>query len=195
VDAVGSSKAQYTYLTAVNGEIRFEPYGTGSLFEVPPGTTQICYWVRAQRLVSREETLLVSECYSPAELAQFMWQDPDTEGFQAFLRDQCVLPPAGRVAEWCSVFQSALAEGECSSSEFQNVEACESALSICPGGSDGVGASGSDSGRSSGGCAVFTLQGSSPMQGAGAWLTILASLAALRLRRSARLAPREAQDG
>jgi hypothetical protein len=214
VDTVGSSKAQYTYLTGVEGEIRFEPYGTGHLFEVMPGNTEICYWVRAQRLVSREETLLVSECYSPDELLDYVWDEPDAEEFQAFLRDRCIRPPLGRAVEWCSLFQSALAEGECG--EFENVEACESALSICSGvptavgagGSNGVGAGGSnsvgaggsksvgaggskcDSAGPAGGCSVLALPGSSPLQGGGAGLVILASLAALLRRRS-----REAQHG
>jgi hypothetical protein len=186
LEAFGTSRAQYTYLTSVNGEIRFDRYGTGAYFEIVPGTDEICYWVRAQRLVSREETLLVDECYSPPELEGFVQQDPSPEEFQAFLRNECVLPPAGFVTEWCSSFQSAIDEGACRSLEFQNVEACESALSFCVGGKPSSASPDSDNelGDSGGGCAVSALSGSSPVQGGGALLAILASLAALRLRRT-----------
>jgi hypothetical protein len=52
----GPWMAQYTYMSGVNGEIRFAPYDTAHLFEISPNVQEICYWVRGQRLVSREET-------------------------------------------------------------------------------------------------------------------------------------------
>lgn len=219
----GTSKAQYTYMIGVNGEVRFDPYGAAPLFEIGPDTEEICYWMRAQRLVSREETLLVNECYSPARLDEYVVENPSPEEFQAFLRDECVLPPAGFVAGWCSSFQSAIDAGACSELGYQNIEACESALSLCmegephspaPGPDDDPDASGGasmgnddpeessggasmggdsnspssdshdDSRDSSGGCSVSAARSSTPMGGGGALLAILASVTALRLRRT-----------
>src|SRR6188768_66094 len=42
LEAVGISKAQYTYMIGVNGEIRFDPYGADVLFEIGPGSVWSC---------------------------------------------------------------------------------------------------------------------------------------------------------
>jgi hypothetical protein len=194
VDLSGTWESQYTYVVEVNGETDLDPYGSGASFEIGPDLTQICYSVRAERLVSKEETLLVDECYSPSELAQFVSGDPSFEEYQTFLRDRCILPPTGRVDDWCSTFQPAIDQGKCDPQEFPNVEGCESALGGCVLGPDSFYAdpaqfepADADS-STAGGCSVLAPDGSSLAQAGGGLFVLLASLAAARLRPSARLA-------
>lgn len=205
VETSGPSSGQYTYMVGVNGEVRFDPYSPYLLFEIGPGVQEICYWVRAQGLVSRAETLLAQECYSPALLDDYAVDNATAEEFDEFLRGECLLPPAGFFAQWCSVFQSALDAGTCSDLVYSNVEACESALSLCggeepdatptnpdptsTGGASSLPSSNAsrDSGDSSGGCAVSPLD---MTQGGGRrGLFLVLALVAVRLFR--RKGPRE----
>jgi len=180
LEAVGISKAQYTYMIGVNGEIRFDPYGADVLFEIGPGVPEICYWVRAQGLVSREEILLVDDCYSPAQLDEYVVENATQEELETFLREECVLPPPGLFSEWCATFQSAIDKGGCSDFENQNMDACESALGLCLGGAGDS----EESRRSSEGCTLSGSHDPRPARNAGGLLVVLSTIAVLLLRRN-----------